>query len=368
MNYVRSLDGLRALAVTLVLLFHYYYGSYWGFGWIGVQLFFVLSGFLITSILLGAKDEPLDLYLRRFYWRRSLRIFPLYFAFVLGIAFIHVIAKFPENFPGIAPYLFTYTYNFEPLVNGYKVDFIFTHFWSLSVEEQFYLFWPFVIFFLNNAALRKFIIFILVACPLVRFGMFQYLSAGNYNAADIGQLIYRFTPGQIDAFAYGALIPVFGLQNRPVNTGKLFVFGWAIFLVAGVINALALLADGVSVNWLSLGYENGDTTNYQHVWTYMVVNFAAVTTILYLLGSRTAITAIFESAPAVLIGRVSYGMYVYHWPLRSFHLRYIDPHIQISAISFAVYFLLVLLISYVSFQLFESRILKLKDYKLRTAS
>jgi peptidoglycan/LPS O-acetylase OafA/YrhL len=197
--------------------------------------------------------------------------------------------------------------------------------------------------------------------------MFEWLANGSSNGADIGQLIYRFTPGQIDAFAYGALIPLFGFNRTFNNVQRWFVFGWGLFLIAGVTNAILLQSSGEAINWFSLGYENGDTRNYQYIWTYIVVNIAAAPTILYLLHCRSRIASLFESGGAVLIGKVSYGMYVYHWPLRSFHLKFIDPHIPVSAISFAVYFLLVLLVSYASFHFVESRILKLKDYKLRTA-
>lgn len=364
MNYIKSLDGLRALAVLLVMLFHYYYGTYWGFGWIGVQLFFVLSGFLITSILLKSRDSALGQYLKRFYWRRALRIFPLYFGFILGIYLIYLAVKFPADFPALAPYLLSYTYNFEPLVRGYKVDFIFTHFWSLSVEEQFYLFWPFIIYFLSRENLRRFIVLLIILCPLIRFGMFEWLKAGAYIPEELGQLIYRFTPGQIDSFAYGALIPVFGLDRRIASPARFLVSAWMFFVIAGLANAYVIQAGGENVNWHSLGYENGDTRNHQYIWTYIVVNIAAVATILYLSTCKSIVTNLFASGPAVWVGKVSYGMYVYHWPLRSLHLKFINPHIPSSPVSFALYFLLVFIISYLSFQLVERQILKFKDSKL----
>jgi peptidoglycan/LPS O-acetylase OafA/YrhL len=221
MNYIKSLDGLRALAVILVILFHYYYGRFWGFGWIGVQLFLVLSGFLITSILLNAKTKSWNLYFGEFYWRRALRIFPLYFGFLLAVFFAFLIVGFPSNFPEVAPYLFTYTYNFLPLLEGYKIDFVFTHFWSLSVEEQFYIFWPFIIFFLNSSQLKLLVLFLFVASPVIRFGLYEYLmQTGNYELHDLGQIIYRFTPAQVDAFALGGAIPIFALTEK-VNTSKI---------------------------------------------------------------------------------------------------------------------------------------------------
>ena len=93
--YVRSLDGFRGLAIAAVMLFHF---GFLPIGWIGVQAFFVLSGYLITAVLLADKEAPLRGYLGRFYWRRALRIFPVNYGFLLVLAVMYVGSGRPASF------------------------------------------------------------------------------------------------------------------------------------------------------------------------------------------------------------------------------------------------------------------------------
>src|SRR5438552_3870358 len=109
MKYNKSLDGLRGIAILLVILYHF---GYLGAGWAGVQIFFVLSGYLITSILCAEKEQPIGFYLKRFYWRRSLRIFPLYFGCLLVLSLVYAVSGKPPLFANRWQYLFTYTYNY----------------------------------------------------------------------------------------------------------------------------------------------------------------------------------------------------------------------------------------------------------------
>ena len=140
-KYRPDIDGLRALAVSLILLFHIDYSSLQG-GYIGVDFFFVISGFLITSILLKTKGSFKTMYIN-FLARRSLRIFPLYYFAIL----IFVIIGHPVVLENIG-YLLTYTFNYRyPLITQANP---LGHFWSLSVEEQYYLFWPIIVLALRH--------------------------------------------------------------------------------------------------------------------------------------------------------------------------------------------------------------------------
>src|SRR5947209_3570289 len=112
MGYIKALDGIRAFAVSLVVLFHC---GYLAFGWVGVQVFFVLSGYLITSLLLRDKESTLSNYLASFYWRRSLRIFPLYFGVLLIAMVIYALFRIPAYTFDDLPFLVTYTTNFARL-------------------------------------------------------------------------------------------------------------------------------------------------------------------------------------------------------------------------------------------------------------
>ena len=145
LRYIPSLDGLRGLGSFLVIATHYGYSQD---GWIGLEFFFVLSGFLITAILLTETNRPLGEYLGRFYWRRLLRTFPPYFGYLLICGIVYVCVRQPRGFLDVLPSLATYWFNFYTLFHFYadKPSFMFAHLWSMSVEEQFYLVWPFLVF------------------------------------------------------------------------------------------------------------------------------------------------------------------------------------------------------------------------------
>jgi peptidoglycan/LPS O-acetylase OafA/YrhL len=134
LRYVKSLDGIRGVGAVGVIAAHY---GYLQCGWVVVQFFFVLSGYLITSILLTEKERPFRQYLGRLYWRRILRIFPVYFWFHLICRFFYLLLKQPREFPQVLPSFLTYTYNFYLASPNRSFGGIFPHLWSLSVEEQF---------------------------------------------------------------------------------------------------------------------------------------------------------------------------------------------------------------------------------------
>lgn len=356
MKYIKALDGLRALAIILVMLFHFYFLL--EVGWIGVQLFFVLSGYLITSILLTSKTDQLGDYLKRFYWRRSLRIFPLYYIYLLAITGLYFVAHIPEDYISKIPYLALYNYNHYPVFESLSHDVAFTHFWSLSVEEQFYLFWPFIIFFLNIRSLKILVIGIIVIVPIFRYGVYEWLITHDYPLADLGQIIYRLTPAQIDSFAFGAAIPIFSLtDNEKLGRTAGFISA-LLFIGFGVLN-LITTESPIS----SLGYVNGGTANYQYVWSYTLINAASLGLILVILSNRTGniVRNIFENKILVQIGKVSYGMYVYHWVFLAFYRKTIHPFIGYRPLSFIVYMLMVYIISWLSFRIFESYFINLKD-------
>ena len=170
--HLSGLDGLRGLAIALVLVHSLtmfvhpvsaggqLYHAALAFGWSGVQLFFVLSGFLITGILLDTRPTPH--YFRNFYIRRALRIFPLYYV-TLAVAFIVLPAldRMPQVYAGDYPhqaFLWLYLSNWRHDIGGG-----FSHYWSLALEEQFYLVWPLVVFFCSRPTLLKICIGLSVA-------------------------------------------------------------------------------------------------------------------------------------------------------------------------------------------------------------
>src|ERR1700753_2717510 len=138
-TYIKSLDGLRAIAVVMVMTFH---AQITHFGWMGVQLFFVLSGFLVTGILWNEKysDTAVGYKLKKFWVRRTLRIFPLYFTYLLVLSVCFIAFRLPRFYPDHAASLFTYTFNLSKAIpfwqskGSWQGDPAYTHLWSLSIE------------------------------------------------------------------------------------------------------------------------------------------------------------------------------------------------------------------------------------------
>ena len=211
-----ALDGLRGAAILMVMACHYAMqvpgkGVFARGaqavalkGWAGVDLFFVLSGFLITGILYDAKGQ--SHYFRNFYARRTLRIFPLYYGILVVELLILLVIKFgfphawlhlhnPQKLWAAMPWLWTYTTNIgQSFFHLHTV--LEGHFWSLAVEEQFYLVWPLLVFLLPWHGLIK-------ACAALVVTAFLVRAALAANASSFAA--YSLTPCQFDALGLGAL-------------------------------------------------------------------------------------------------------------------------------------------------------------------
>ena len=290
-GHIPALDGLRGIAILLVLAHGFDVIQTRGgpghnvdlvldTGWIGVQLFFVLSGFLITGILLETRDRPH--YLRTFWVRRALRIFPLYYG-VLLVA---------QLFGHGSIYLWTYTNNFAvPLGHSEPV---FPHFWSLAVEEQFYLVWPLVVW----VAGRRGVLGLSFALTAMAIASRIYARAHlGYEAA------YMFTPCRMDALAIGAgtaaLIRGDGLRRMVAQSraAMLGLVGGGIILAGAVVGHLSRTGVRMQVD----GY------------TTIAVGFSVL--VIAALPPQGFPARLLSWSPLRRIGTYSYGMYVFHAPL-----------------------------------------------------
>jgi peptidoglycan/LPS O-acetylase OafA/YrhL len=363
-GYIRSLDGIRALAILLVMTFH---AELTQFGWTGVQLFFVLSGFLITGILWKEKSREGDLAhkFKKFWVRRSLRIFPLYFGYLLFLGLSYLFLHFPAYYATYIPWLATYTFNYTRTMGQWQGNPLFTHLWSLSIEEQFYLFFPLIVLLCPRRFTRWFMVVMAVAAPLVRYGLGIYYSHRGFAPEVTGDAVYWNTLTHLDAFFLGGLIPVWGLDKSIRRPGRLFLLAAIITLGAGAID-FALTGSGPYL--ADLGYRHAQTFNYEHVWQYTCLNLLFSTLILNLVSIHNQhrlqlFRRILEHRWLVRIGRVSYGMYVFHWAiLVYFYARFFtSPHLFWRIVLFVPYVLLVYLFAEASYRFYEVHFLKLKE-------
>jgi peptidoglycan/LPS O-acetylase OafA/YrhL len=302
-----QLDGLRGVAILLVLLLHHVGGSRlpvlgpaFRIGWIGVDLFFVLSGFLITRILVSSAG--CSNYFSSFYARRALRIWPVY---TLALAFAFTVA------PRLGPHLAFDFSAADVLVHAFYVQNV-AHAgqygpwplkvtWSLAIEEQFYLLWPLAVWLLRDRAgsLRRAVAVVIAAVPLAR------LAAMGAGVTPL--VVYTHTGFRLDALAVGCFCALTVGGGAPVHRGWARLASAALVpgaaLAYGVLGGNALIDSNAPVSWPV-------AAALAATFSLLAVGFGGVLALL-LEPSATA-RAAFTWAPLRLVGRVSYGLYVYH--------------------------------------------------------
>lgn len=344
-----QLDGLRAIAVAAVAVSHWTPNFLigivpWG---TGVQLFFVLSGFLITGILLRSRPAvvglPMGQVLRVFYARRFLRIFPLYYG-VLALALIFSVGPIREDWPWHVSYLSNWLYAREGH-GGILVD-PFLHFWSLSVEEQFYLFWPLVALVAGRRALFVILLASILGSMICRLAIAHF-------ATGIVSLRY-LTPCCLDALAVGGLVAHVKHYRGSLAVGRL-----AWWLAA--IGFLGLVFSTIPLARLT---NPADAHRVGH--TFLVVFYGAIVA-WAALGFRWLPGQILTFAPMRYLGKISYGLYVYHYfapyimQAAARHFGW-DSLLQSTPALLAAYTVFSVAVSVLSWHLYELPLNRLKRH------
>ncbi|HEU0065092.1 MAG TPA: acyltransferase, partial [Flavisolibacter sp.] len=227
-HHYEGLDAWRGIALLMVMFSHYFITTSIGqLGWVGVEMFFVLSGFLITGILLKAKEYP-ETYFRFFYIRRALRILPFYFLFL--ISFYVIINVF--NRTGLLEYYthnwwcyFLFVQNWLFAIKGLPDEYYLNHLWSLSVEEQFYIIWPFIIYYIPGKYLLNFLVsFASIVCIIRIILWFRY-------PYDIG-IYYCNTFTRIDSICLGCILAATGGIKRKYVSRTLQLICFTVIVAA----------------------------------------------------------------------------------------------------------------------------------------
>jgi peptidoglycan/LPS O-acetylase OafA/YrhL len=367
---IPALDGVRALAILLVIphnvdmlkapfpAFEYPLVALMHAGWIGVQLFFVLSGFLITGNLLDTRNSAN--YLSAFFGRRILRIMPLYFV-ALGVAFViaPALGTVPQKLHATQSHqiwLWTFLSNWSQPFGG-KV-YGFGHFWSLAVEEQFYLLWPFVVLRCRPARL----LWVCAAAAGVALVVRVLLLVTHAPR----ETLYMFTVCRMDALALGAAAAA--VIRIPAALTRLQRTVPRVAAAAGMM--LLVTAAGTR------GFAMFDISTQTVGYTLLSLTFALIILLAALptTGALRATMHILEWPPLRLVGRYSYGMYVIHLPLHLFLgavlLHYFAPHVTPAAalLYAAAMTVASFVLAALCYELFESRFLRLKRKLMPTRS
>jgi peptidoglycan/LPS O-acetylase OafA/YrhL len=370
--YYPALDGLRAVSFLGVLLWHYLELPY---GWAGVDVFFVLSGFLITGILYDTRDDPHRV--RNFYIRRTLRIFPLYYGVFLAVFLLTPFMHWAWTWQWIAwpLYLgnflaFLYPHLNNDVVSNFvyahlvsqaypRLDLRLGHFWTLCVEEQFYLLWPWIVFTVRD---RRKLMAICAACivlvPLVRHIAAVHLPQALLNNG----AILRSTPFRFDTLLFGALI---ALLYRGAFREQMQRAAQAVLAIA-TVGALS-----VCVYWFHFRSFNLSTIVERHTGLLTLIALTSGALMLRTLLPGTIAYRIFNLRWLRLIGTVSYGGYVFHDIPHDEYLlaaHYFDHsvlahylHLDVDTITAIFALIMTLTLAFLSYRFFESPILRMKD-------
>jgi peptidoglycan/LPS O-acetylase OafA/YrhL len=363
-----ALDGLRAIAVTLVFMDHFGGGSHGGvflqwfnhlrvFGPAGVSLFFVLSGFLITGILYDTQSSKH--FFKNFYARRSLRIFPIFYLVAAVCVILAPILHFQFQWEHLS-FLF-YLGNFfanwnwslyelySPTHPALSINM--GHFWSLFVEEQFYLIWPVVIFTVRDRVkLLRLSLIVVVLVLLLRVSLVLSLPFEL-----VERFAFRMLPTRADDLLVGAAL---ALLLRGPNVEKWLKRSWTFFAVGAAAFAIMGIWRG------NFGFYDP----YNITIGLDFISFSSAGMIALVIQNNTAIFRLFSIRPLRALGRYSYGFYIYHILLSRGHivfLQWCEAYFHSMLIGGLVFaftsFMGTFIVSGVSYEFFEKRFLAMKS-------
>ncbi len=358
--YQPELDGLRFYAFLGVFVCHtlpfeasFYRSLHLPFPWVwgatvkagaaGVDLFFALSAYLITSLLLREREETGDISLKLFYTRRVLRIWPLYFA-VIGLAIVLSHTMTNQHLPWyyVAGYLF-FVGNWVHAAFGRPESIAFP-LWTVSIEEQFYLLWPLLVKTLGRRALIASTILMFLLATACRIGFVLAGASGGY--------IYYGSTARCDSIALGILLALFA-DRLPSLTSRARL----LLISAGLVGWI------VSSAWLT---DQPGPISMREVPGRLIISIAAGA-ILY--GSLHSRTSLLTSGWIVRLGKVSYGLYLLHLTGLLLAKSALHPTSGAALLATkAVGFVLTILLAFASYRWIESPFLRIKDRFSRVLS
>ncbi|HEY2702560.1 MAG TPA: acyltransferase [Candidatus Dormibacteraeota bacterium] len=330
-THLPALDGVRALAVLAVISFHTWEHALPG-GWVGVDVFFVLSGYLITSILLHEHGRTGAVSLGRFYLRRALRLLPALGACIVMAVWLAALLR-PELGPSTnQEAVFSALYVGNWMIVTHELGGMLGHTWSLSIEEQFYLVWP------------------LLLCALLALGGRRALLAGTVGGAVL-VVAHRLTTGGI-------------VQLRTDTRADTLLVGCALAVLVSegmferiprwLVRAAGMAGIGCVVG---IGARLGTSTMSGLGYTLSAIAAAAVLATL-VSGSWPALSRALSWRPLVAVGRRSYGVYLYHVPL---YEAFVQIRHGSGPAALLLTVVLTLVVAWGSYRYLEAPFLRLKD-------
>lgn len=375
LTYMPSLDGIRALSVLAVIIYHA--NKMWlPGGFLGVEVFFVISGYLITLLLLAESEKNGSISLKEFWWRRARRLLPALWVVVLGV--VVFAALFQREMLGtlrgdvVAALLYGFNWFQIWVGTSYFTSFEFVplrHLWSLAVEEQFYLIWPVVMLIVAKFGKRRLpivsAVFFGLAVVLAIYTALVYQPGTISNIGDtpnqfmslFGQPVSRIdflflgTLTRSSGLLLGAALAIWWrpwlLQNSRAGANKLFDF-----IGLGGLAALALMMWRFQT--VIEGTDEG-TVGYDFLFRggFILTDLASLAVIAAAVHPSSKILARSLSNPVLVwLGRRSYGFYLFHWPVFQFYRRFAGK--GLTPYEFVVLVLFALALTELSYRYIET--------------
>jgi peptidoglycan/LPS O-acetylase OafA/YrhL len=350
-GYLPTVDGLRGLAIVMVLWHHAPHlfvpgyiveGSFFWWmssgGWMGVDLFFVISGFLITSILLSSRGQPHQV--RDFFIRRGLRILPLYYLYLTLVLAITLVVPSFSNLTREWPYYYLYLANLHIAAAGWPAGFL-GILWSLTIEQQFYLGWPWFAKYLSPRRLLLLCLAAVAVTPLIRALVFAWHGQSA---------VFTFTLCRIDTLLAGAALAT--ALSLPGWRGVALRWCRRLWPLA-VLTILATCYGAFGIS------PPGTSPLYFVLFGYSWIVVACTVILGAALEPGPWTNRLLANRPLVFVGKRCYGFYLWHYLIGNLLHRVIgDGHFLLSTILWAA---LVTGVATLSWAKFEEPILKLKS-------
>ena len=292
-KYVKEFDGWRGFGILFVVLAHYLPSLFIG-SWVFMEMFFVMSGFLITGILIDSKSK--EGYYKKFILRRVLRVFPLYYICLIILFFL-----IPATWLDLSYYrshqlwFWFYIENWLYALQGWPKVKALHHFWSLAIEEQFYIFWPFVVYVFSTKNLLRFCIFLF-------FFSIVFRNTGMMMGF-VMPFPYVATFARMEGIALGALIAILIRNNK------------------SVLEKLAAPVTIISGFLIVVLFITARSMNFQHFIHYSInysmvdLFFAGMITLTIAKNELPLLKRIFNSPVMKQLGVMSYCIYIFHYPI-----------------------------------------------------
>jgi len=343
-GYVPELDGMRGFAILAVMVFHAISHIFTG-GFIGVDIFFVISGFLITALLIKEYDRYEHIGLKNFYFRRILRLGPalIFFLLVYSIASFWLFEhwKALSNVTDSLIALF-YMSNWARAFDIHTPDFL-GHTWSLSIEEQFYILWPLTLRFLLKKIPSRKTILILVSSVAFFSWMLRIILSINGTSVE---RLYNGLDTRADSLLMGCALGI-AMSSNLISSNIQHKFS-TILKYISPLAALILIIVIFTAKEGSMSY---------YYWLLFLVEVLAVILILNIFLARNSILSrIFSNKQLVWVGSISYGLYLWHYPI----FRWIGSYYHFSIV-ITIGTIATFIIATASYYLLEKPFLKLKN-------